>query len=464
MMKTKMLWVLLIALVWSGASWWWYTCNIKGFCDAAQQKLAKHDRLDSDQDGLINGIETSLGLNFKHIDSDLDGIHDQYEIHDPKQPQDTDDDGIIDALDADDDGDNIASSEEFSDNNGNGSPDDALDSDQDGIPDYLDAVSDLDTDNDGLSDVQEMALGLDPAALDSDQDGIYDAFEVGDNPLNPLDSDQDGTINALDNDDDNDTLITKHEKADINNDGNPSDAIDTDGDGQANYLDLDSDNDGLSDKDEVNLGLSPLLKDSDNDGLSDQVEVGEDVTAPLDQDGDGVIDALDVENKPIGLADAVADSITKNDQVNPKEEGANSKQNRESDQMTISLERDESEIGTNESGSVSPIVKAIIRFPYNSTAPQLSEEVEQYFTAVAAILLDQPARRIRLVGHTDNIGSEQANLTLGLERARVIEKILLNKGVAAQQLDVRSEGERMPIADNASTAGQQINRRVELLP
>lgn len=56
---------------------------------------------------------------------------------------------------------------------------------------------------------------------------------------------------------------------------------------------LDSDNDGLFDGEEVALGTDPNNPDTDGDGINDGVEVGEDPNKPLDEDGDGIIDALE---------------------------------------------------------------------------------------------------------------------------------------------------------------------------
>ncbi|MEB8346864.1 gliding motility-associated C-terminal domain-containing protein [Flavobacteriaceae bacterium KMM 6898] len=56
---------------------------------------------------------------------------------------------------------------------------------------------------------------------------------------------------------------------------------------------LDSDNDGIFDGDENNIGTDPNNPDTDGDGINDGVEVGDDLNSPLDEDGDGIIDALD---------------------------------------------------------------------------------------------------------------------------------------------------------------------------
>ncbi|MCW5516205.1 gliding motility-associated C-terminal domain-containing protein [Muriicola sp. Z0-33] len=60
-----------------------------------------------------------------------------------------------------------------------------------------------------------------------------------------------------------------------------------------NDCDVDTDGDGLFDGPEANLGTDPNNPDSDEDGIEDGAEVGDDVENPLDEDGDGIIDALD---------------------------------------------------------------------------------------------------------------------------------------------------------------------------
>jgi gliding motility-associated-like protein len=56
---------------------------------------------------------------------------------------------------------------------------------------------------------------------------------------------------------------------------------------------FDTDMDGLTDEEENTLGTNPDNEDSDDDGILDGVEIGDDVQNPLDEDNDGIIDALD---------------------------------------------------------------------------------------------------------------------------------------------------------------------------
>ncbi|MEL6917844.1 MAG: gliding motility-associated C-terminal domain-containing protein [Bacteroidota bacterium] len=77
-----------------------------------------------------------------------------------------------------------------------------------------------------------------------------------------------------------------------------------------NDCDVDTDGDGLFDGPEASLGTDPNNPDSDGDGINDGVEVGDDVGDPLDEDDDGIIDALDSN-----ILDSDGDGI--NDQQDP---------------------------------------------------------------------------------------------------------------------------------------------------
>jgi hypothetical protein len=119
--------------------------------------------VDADGDGLLNGEEEAIcaGANCLdpwNQDTDGDGLSDADEVGDDTgAPRDSDSDGTPDALDPDDDGDGVASSEE-----GTG------DADHDGIPAYLD----LDSDGDGAPDATESATD------DADCDSIPDRFDA----------------------------------------------------------------------------------------------------------------------------------------------------------------------------------------------------------------------------------------------------------------------------------------------
>lgn len=70
--------------------------------------------------------------------------------------------------------------------------------------------------------------------------------------------------------------------------------------------------------------------------------------------------------------------------------------------------------------------------------------------------------RIRLEGHTDNVGSESANLRLSEQRAQAVKTYLIEKGIAENRLLVKGKGASHPIADNATAEGRAKNRRTEV--
>jgi len=83
-------------------------------------------------------------------------------------------------------------------------------------------------------------------------------------------------------------------------------------------------------------------------------------------------------------------------------------------------------------------------------------------------VLDQLARgldnsfRVRVVGHTDNAGSDATNNPLSVQRAQTVRDYLITRGVPAARLEIEGRGEREPIADNTSDSGRSKNRRVEI--
>ncbi|MDQ7015862.1 MAG: hypothetical protein Q9N68_05730 [Gammaproteobacteria bacterium] len=268
--------------------------GVKDQLDPANNDVCNPDNTvgacDADGDGLTNAQETLVGTNPNVADSDSDGINDGVEVGaNPASPIDTDNDGIIDALES-----NIT------------------DSDNDGVVDQLDAnnnnaclpsnlVAACDSDGDGLSDGFEISISTDPNVADSDGDGINDGVEVGANHATPLDSDGDGIIDALE-----------------------SNLSDSDGDGVVNALDAnsnnpclpsnlvaacDSDGDGISDGLEISLGSNPTNNDTDGDGIPDNLEIGTGLT-PMDTDGDGIADVAESD-----LIDSDGDGVS--DQNDP---------------------------------------------------------------------------------------------------------------------------------------------------
>lgn len=82
----------------------------------------------------------------------------------------------------------------------------------------------------------------------------------------------------------------------------------------------------------------------------------------------------------------------------------------------------------------------------------------------AAAGIKASGRTYNVVGHTDSVGSDAYNMSLGERRSNTVTNGLVRRGVPASQLQSSSMGERKPIASNDTAAGRAENRRVEISP
>jgi len=69
---------------------------------------------------------------------------------------------------------------------------------------------------------------------------------------------------------------------------------------------------------------------------------------------------------------------------------------------------------------------------------------------------------LTVVGHTDNVGTDKYNQDLSLRRAHSVAQYFESKRVDPVRMAVSGKGETQPVASNASEAGRQQNRRVEI--
>lgn len=90
--------------------------------------------------------------------------------------------------------------------------------------------------------------------------------------------------------------------------------------------------------------------------------------------------------------------------------------------------------------------------------PELRQVLDQF----AQGMRNQPGVRVRVIGHTDNTGSDATNERLSGERAERVRSYLVDRGVSSQQIETAGRGAREPVASNASADGRARNRRVEI--
>ena len=83
---------------------------------------------------------------------------------------------------------------------------------------------------------------------------------------------------------------------------------------------------------------------------------------------------------------------------------------------------------------------------------------------IAEVLKGDPALKIEIQGHTDNVGAAAANLKLSQDRAAAVKAYLVQTGgIAATRLTTAGLGDTKPVADNKTEDGRAQNRRVELV-
>ena len=78
-----------------------------------------------------------------------------------------------------------------------------------------------------------------------------------------------------------------------------------------------------------------------------------------------------------------------------------------------------------------------------------------------AVLKEHTSVKLEISGHTDSSGDKDKNTALSQARAEAVRKYFTDKGIAAERLTAKGYGPEKPVADNATKAGREKNRRVE---
>ena len=101
-----------------------------------------------------------------------------------------------------------------------------------------------------------------------------------------------------------------------------------------------------------------------------------------------------------------------------------------------------------------------INFDFDSY--RLRSESFPHLDEVAMMMNAYPEMRIKIMGHTDSLGSDQYNETLSLNRAKSVKRYLNSKGISLDRMETAGYGEKYPIETNSTDEGRFHNRRVEI--
>ena len=125
------------------------------------------------------------------------------------------------------------------------------------------------------------------------------------------------------------------------------------------------------------------------------------------------------------------------------------------------------DIGGQETYRLEPIIKKRVIILHNlffaTNKTTILPESETGLQDLYTLLAENPDIRIRITGHTDNVGSERANQKLSEGRANSVRDDLIKRGINAERIEAEGKGETQPITTNDTEEGRAQNRRVEFV-
>jgi outer membrane protein OmpA-like peptidoglycan-associated protein len=109
----------------------------------------------------------------------------------------------------------------------------------------------------------------------------------------------------------------------------------------------------------------------------------------------------------------------------------------------------------------SPPIHFILYFKTGTT--EITNESRKLLAKVLPAIADHESTDVSVVGHTDRFGTRAYNYQLALERALLVQKMLLALGINPQFIEVTSHGEDNPLIQTADEVREPRNRRVEVV-
>jgi len=99
---------------------------------------------------------------------------------------------------------------------------------------------------------------------------------------------------------------------------------------------------------------------------------------------------------------------------------------------------------------------------FGATDFKPDRSLQAYALELKNYLNNNPTKKVKITGHTDNVGSDAANYNFGLKRAKNVMNYLISRGIDKQKLTAFSKGEKEPIASNETEEGKAKNRRITI--
>lgn len=103
------------------------------------------------------------------------------------------------------------------------------------------------------------------------------------------------------------------------------------------------------------------------------------------------------------------------------------------------------------------------RILFDTGKADIKGDGQVFVQRVATILKEKTQANVLVEGHTDNVGTPQANQALSTQRANAVRSALIANGVAATRIQAQGFGLTKPVGSNDTPEARQANRRTEII-
>ena len=253
----------------------------------------------------------------------------------------------------------------------------------------------------------------------------------------------------------------------------------------------DRDKDGIIDKKDQCPEVAGVPQfggcpDSDGDGIPDAQDNCPKVAGPKetqgcpvsDRDKDGVPDAEDKcpdlagAKETLGCPDSDADGIPDPEDKCPKLAGPKETQgcpDRDKDGIIDPDDKCPDTPGLRENQGCMPeaakkFTGAIQGIYFDTGSAVIKAQSNKVLDEAVVVLKKYPSMRLRVEGHTDNVGAPAMNQKLSEERAAAVRAYLVSHGIEGDRIESAGFGDTKPAKPNDTPAGRSANRRIEFVP
>jgi type IX secretion system PorP/SprF family membrane protein len=102
-------------------------------------------------------------------------------------------------------------------------------------------------------------------------------------------------------------------------------------------------------------------------------------------------------------------------------------------------------------------------FQFGFNEAKLNNEAKIYINDIVLLLSENEMLNIEIIGHTDNVGTREANQNISEQRAEIVKNYLIEKGIDANRIKTNGMADKKPKSENDTNENRSKNRRVEFV-